>query len=321
VHQVYVIRPMRRLYWLHLLLFLLTVFTTLLMGARLEYNFINQLPPFRFDQDLFPLRWALSEPRNLLLGIPFSLTLLTILFAHEMGHFLYCLRYRVYATLPFFIPAPTLIGTFGAFIRIKSPIPSRRALFDIGIAGPIAGFVLAVPAAILGLYLSKHAPGLVGESDFGFGYPAVFYLIHGVLPWSHEGAFAPQLGQLYLHPIAIAAWVGMLATALNLLPGGQLDGGHILYAVAPRWHRLVTRGLTLLLIPMAIFFWQGWFLWAVFLWWMGSRHPQVPLHPDLGRGRRTLALCALLILALTFMPMPIAQGSVLDTWDEYRSQR
>jgi membrane-associated protease RseP (regulator of RpoE activity) len=320
-HQVYVITPMRRRWWLHALLFLATVFTTLVMGARLQYNFINQLPPFRFDYDLFPIRWALSAPRNLLLGIPFSVTLLTILLAHEMGHFLYCLRYRVYATLPFFIPAPTLIGTFGAFIRIKSPIPTRRALFDIGIAGPIAGFVVAVPAAVLGLLLSKHAAGSVGESDLAFGYPLIFHALHAVLPWPVTGAMAASLGDLYMHPIAVAAWVGMLATALNLLPGGQLDGGHIVYALAPQLHRRITRALTVLLVPCAIFFWQGWFVWALFLFFLGARHPHVELHPALDGKRRLLAAIALLMLVLTLVPAPFAGGSAFDAWDAYTHDR
>ncbi|MDP9269033.1 MAG: site-2 protease family protein [Acidobacteriota bacterium] len=321
LHQVYVITPPRRRWWLHILLFVATVFTTLVMGARLEYNFLNQLPPFRFDHDLFPVRWALSDPHNLLLGIPFSVTLLTILLAHEFGHFLYCLRYRVYATLPFFIPAPTLIGTFGAFIRIKSPIPTRRALFDIGIAGPIAGFVIAVPAAVLGLLLSKHAAGLVGESDLQFGYPLIFHLLHAVLPWPVTGAMAASLDDLYMHPIALAAWVGMFATALNLLPGGQLDGGHIVYALAPEQHRRITRALTLLLIPLAILFWQGWFMWALFLLIMGSRHPQVSLYPALDGKRQLLAAFALLMLVLTLVPAPFAGGSALDAWDAYTQQR
>src|SRR4051794_24655972 len=321
LHQVYIITPTRRRYWLHILLFLATVFTTLVMGARLQYNFLNNLPPFRFDYDLFPVRWALHKPHNLLLGIPFSVTLLTILLAHEMGHFLYCLRYRVYATLPFFIPAPTLIGTFGAFIRIKSPIPTRRALFDIGIAGPIAGFVVAVPAAVLGLMLSKHAAGLVGESDLAFAYPLLFHVLHTLLPWPVTGAMAASLGDLYMHPIAVAAWVGMLATALNLLPGGQLDGGHIIYALAPSAHRRITRTLALLLIPCAIFFWQGWLMWAVFLFIMGSRHPQVSLYPALDGKRLALAAFALLMLVLTLMPAPFQGTSGIDTWHEFRQDR
>src|SRR5512147_3110835 len=154
-------RPKRR-YWLHALLLLATIFTTLVVGARLEFNFLHGLPAFSLDDNtlpLFPLGWVFDEPSRLLLGVPFAGTLMLILLAHEMGHYIYCLRYGVNATLPFFIPAPTLIGTLGAFIRIKSPIKSRADLFDIGIAGPIAGFVVAVPVMLYGLLASKLLTG------------------------------------------------------------------------------------------------------------------------------------------------------------------
>ncbi len=153
-------RPRRR-YWLHALLLLATVFTTLVVGARLEFNFLNNLPAFTIGDSVLPffeLGWVLEQPSRLLLGVPFAGTLMLILLAHEMGHFIYCLRYGVNATLPFFIPAPTLIGTLGAFIRIKSPIRSREALFDIGIAGPIAGFVVALVTLVAALSLSKPLP-------------------------------------------------------------------------------------------------------------------------------------------------------------------
>lgn len=316
LHPVYVIRPPRRRWWLHLLLFLATVFTTLVMGARLQYNFLHQLPPFNFDTDLFPLRWALSDPRNLLLGIPFSFTLLLILLAHELGHFLYCLRYRVHATLPFFVPAPTLIGTFGAFIRIQSPIPGRRALFDIGVAGPIAGFVVALPTLAFGLMSSKFAPWLVAESGIQFGYPLVFHLAHRLLP----GAQYPLAG-FYLDPIAVAAWVGMFATSLNLIPGGQLDGGHIVYAVAPRAHKYVSRLSMLALLPLGWFFWGGWLIWALVLATMGRRHPEVAPYPALDRKRRWLAAVALLLLLLTAVPAPFRDDAPADILRQYLEQR
>src|SRR5512141_3114088 len=146
--EVFVVAPPARpRSWLHVLLLLLTLFTTLIVGARLEYNFLHNLPAFTLQEDtlpMFPLSWIYHAPSRLLLGLPFAGTLLAILLAHEMGHYVFCVRYGVNATLPYFIPAPTLIGTLGAFIRIKSPIRSREALFDIGIAGPIAGFVVAV---------------------------------------------------------------------------------------------------------------------------------------------------------------------------------
>src|SRR5258707_7037411 len=175
-HEVHIILPLRRRYWLHLLLFVGTIFTTLIVGARLQYNFALGLPQFHSDADLFPLRWALQNPGNLVLGIPFSVTLLGILLAHEMGHFIYAQRNNAYATLPFFLPAPTLIGTLGAFIRIRSPIPSKRALFDIGIAGPLAGFVVLVFPLAAGLSLLKVVPGIAWRGDLIFGTPLILLL-------------------------------------------------------------------------------------------------------------------------------------------------
>jgi len=313
--MVMVRRPSRR-WWLHLLLLLLTILTTLIVGSRLEYNFLRNRPPYASEDDLFPVRWALTQPSRLLLGIPFSATLMLILLAHEMGHYFYCVRYRVYATLPFFIPAPTLIGTLGAFIRIKAPIRSRHALFDIGIAGPIAGFCVALPALIVALALSHPGAGM-SDSAVEFSFPLVFHLVQ-----SGRGSSLP-LEALNLHPMAIAAWVGMFATALNLLPGGQLDGGHIVYALWPRAHRWISR-ITVLLLLLGTRWWLGWGVWAVLLAASGMRHPQVgpawlrfggvaeeDPWPRLGRTRVLLAVFAGLMLALTFMPAPFP-GAGLD---------
>lgn len=217
-----------------------------------------------------------------------------------MGHFVYCVRHRVYATLPFFLPSPFLMGTFGAVIRIRSPIPTRKALFDIGIAGPIAGFVLAVPALALGMMWSRVAPDLVAQSDLRFGHSLIFDLLRGLAP---QGA-APW-DNLYLHPVAVAAWVGMLATALNLIPGGQLDGGHIVYALFPRAHTWVSRLAVVALAGFGLRFWPGWLMWSVILLVTGTRHPPVPPQPELDTSRRLLALLALAIFVLTFMPSPI----------------
>lgn len=306
---IYVERPRQR-YWLHILLLLATFFTTLVVGARLESNFQRSLPAFMLDDGIFPsLRWAFQD-RHLLLGLPFSLTLMSILLAHELGHYIYCVKYRVSATLPFFIPCPTLIGTLGAFIRIRSPLRSRSILFDIGIAGPIAGFAVALPALFFSLGHSHIAPLGLGIPRIELGYPLIFNLVRKLLIASGLGGpiASVPLSRLYLHPVAIAAWVGMFATSLNLLPGGQLDGGHIVFAVSPRAHRTISRLTIFALIPLALFFWTGWFVWAILLRVSGMRHPAVAERPPISRGRRWLAAFALLMLVLTFTYIPISQS-------------
>ena len=155
----------RERYWLYGLLLIATLFTTLVVGAQLERNFLQHAPMFSFDSGFFPVQWLWRDPASLLLGVPFCFTLMAILLAHELGHYIACRYYRVEASLPYFLPAPTAIGTLGAFIRIRSPIPSRAALFDIGIAGPIAGFVLALPALAIGLALSYFSPAVARASD------------------------------------------------------------------------------------------------------------------------------------------------------------
>jgi membrane-associated protease RseP (regulator of RpoE activity) len=309
--------PRKHRYWLHLLLLALTFFTTLVVGARLQWNFLVGRPPFTIDDGIFPVHWAL-QGSHLLLGLPFSLTLMLILLAHEMGHYLFCVRYGVSATLPFFIPFPTLIGTLGAFIRIKSPLRSRNMLFDIGIAGPIAGFLVSLVVLTFSLRLSRVAPYGAFAPDIQLGYPLVFHLVGrflNALGYARGIAGLP-LSRLYLHPVAIASWVGMFATSLNLLPGGQLDGGHIVFAVFPRAHRTVSRVTILALIPLAVYFWTGWLLWAVLLRLSGMRHPSVPMWPEISARRRWLAICALIMLALTFSHVPISsvhtQQSVFD---------
>jgi membrane-associated protease RseP (regulator of RpoE activity) len=306
-------RPRRR-YWLHAVLLLATICTTLVVGARFEFNFLNNLPAFAIGDSVLPffeLGWILEQPSRLLLGVPFAGTLMLILLAHEMGHFVYCLRYGVNATLPFFIPAPTLIGTLGAFIRIKSPIRSREALFDIGIAGPIAGFVVALITLVAALSLSKPLPPGVPASGIVIGYPLVFHFAQWLLgTMGISGPGQTPLGAAYLHPTAIAAWVGMFATALNLLPGGQLDGGHIVFAISPRLHKHVSRLTVGMLLPMGYILWPGWYVWALLLTVSGVRHPQVPPWPGLRSNRKLLALLALAMLILTFVPEPFT-GSAL----------
>jgi hypothetical protein len=313
--EVFVVQPPRPRYWLHLVLLLATVFTTLVVGARMEGNFQSSQSVFSLSNDevpFFPARWALSQPSRLLLGVPFAAALMLILLAHEMGHYLCCRYYGVHATLPFFIPAPTLIGTLGAFIRIRSPIRSRAALFDIGIAGPIAGFVVAVLVLVFSLPLAKAMPPGLTNSDIELGYPLIFRMVWAALPMGTFKASGAGLGAVYLHPVTVAAWVGMFATALNLLPGGQLDGGHVVFSLAPRAHKIVSRVTILALIPMALYFWAGWLIWAVLLRISGMRHPMVPEWPGVAGVRRWVAACGLLMLVLTLAPAPFAHSSLRE---------
>ncbi|MGC1449475.1 MAG: site-2 protease family protein [Candidatus Sulfotelmatobacter sp.] len=304
-------RPPRQRYWLHGLLLLATCFTTLVVGARMEFNFLHNLPPFAAGDEwlpFFPLGWVVAQPSRLLLGVPFSATLLFILLAHEMGHYLFCRYYRVRATLPFFIPAPTLIGTLGAVIRIRAPIRSRVALFDIGIAGPIMGFVVAVVTLAFAMSLSKPlAPGM-GPSDLQLGFPAIFYLVHNgqrlIAP--HHAISVLPLSRVYLHPTAVAAWVGMFATALNLLPSSQLDGGHIVYALSPRAHRVISWITVIALVYLGRIY-VGWRVWAGLIIVMNVityRQQQAPEFPMLPASRWALALLAIVMLVLTFTISP-----------------
>jgi Zn-dependent protease len=309
---VWVTRLPRQRWWLYVLFLLLTFFSTMVVGARMEANFLRHLPVFSLadDTSLFPIIWIAQHPANLLMGLPFSLTLMFILFAHEMGHYLYARHYHVYATPPFFVPFPSLIGTLGAFIRLKSPIPSRAALFDIGIAGPIAGFIPACAALLVGLWLSHPIVGY-SSSEIQLGFPLSFVLAGRLL---HIGV---PVSALSLHPVAAAAWVGMFATALNLLPGGQLDGGHILFSISPRWHRWISLITVLALVPFGKYLWMGWFLWTVMLA-LTLRHPRVPRYPSVTGGRRVLAVCAALMLVLSFTPAPFTHSSGKEAWPDMR---
>ena len=310
-HEVWIIQPQRRRLWLHIVLLLATFVTTMAVGSRIQSNFVQRQPTFSLSEDspFFPTGW-IAHPSELLSGLPFSLTLMFILLAHEMGHYLYARHYRVYATLPYFVPFPSLIGTLGAFIRIKSPIPSRAALFDIGIAGPIAGFVPASIAMLVGLSLSQ--PSTPHDPSFlQLGFPLAFQLAGRMLH------LATPLSSLSLHPVAAAAWVGMFATALNLLPGGQLDGGHIVFSVSPQLHRAVSFLTVLALIPLGKYFWTGWLLWSVLLA-MTVRHPPVPREPAVAGRRRWIALFGALMLALSFTPAPFTHSSGREVWPEIR---
>ena len=312
--QVWVIRRPRPRWWLYILFFLLTMFSTTVVGAHMQFNFAHRLPVFAMDDDLDVFLTGIAErPSALLTGLPFSLTLMFILLAHEMGHYIYARHYHVYATPPFFIPFPSLFGTLGAFIRIKSPIPSRDVLFDIGIAGPIAGFMPACVAVCYGLVLSHpmgHGVAAATATQLG-SLPLVFHLARWVL---HTHA---PLASLSLHPIAAAGWVGMFATAMNLLPGGQLDGGHILYAVVPRLHRWISLAMVLALIVLAKYFWVGWLLWSVVLY-LTSFHPPLPRQRTISSARKAVAFFGVVMLALSFTPEPLVGASGREVWPYLR---
>jgi membrane-associated protease RseP (regulator of RpoE activity) len=310
--------PPRPRYWLHGLLLLATCFTTLVVGARLEFNFQHNLAPFTTGNEyvpFFPIEWALAHPSRLLLGIPFSAALLIILLCHEMGHYLLCRYYGVRATLPYFLPAPTLIGTLGAVIRIKAPIRSRAALFDIGVAGPIAGFVMAVAALAVAILLSKPMPGGMSATELQLGYPAIFVVVQHALRYiePNRAVTILPLSSVYLHPVAVAAWVGMYATALNLLPSGQLDGGHIVYALTPRAHRVISWITVAALIGIGAFAYHkdhsnySWWVWAALITVMNVltiRHKQAPDYPSMPVSRWGLAVLAGAMLAVTFTKSP-----------------
>jgi membrane-associated protease RseP (regulator of RpoE activity) len=294
-------RVRRERYWVYWLLFFLTLLTATVTGAAMQADF-DQNRPFDLENS-FPVYVEMwRNPALLLHGLPFSLTLLAILLAHEFGHYLAALYHRVDASLPYFMPSPFL-GTFGAFIRVRSPIYSKRVLFDIGVSGPLAGFVFLLPALAVGLAFSKVIPNIAHQGTIHFGTPG--------LEWLLTRAIFPgvPMADIYLHPIARAAWVGMFATAMNLLPIGQLDGGHILYAFFPRRHGLVSKAMCILLIPLGKL-WLGWLVWAVVLLWLGRRHPVIHDPTEMTAGRRKLGWIALAVFLLCFAFEPIGAGGL-----------
>src|SRR3989440_11624871 len=226
----------RRSFAIATLLFLLTLISTLVVGASFAASYaVGQSP--EIDSFFSMYGTLLAHPRYLFAGVPFAFTLLGILLAHELGHYFACRYYGISASYPYFIPAPTLIGTLGAFIRIRSPIYNRKALFDVGLAGPVVGFLLAMPALAIAIAYSKVVPAAQAGSPVIFGDPLLARLL---ITWLRPGVLPRDL---LLHPVGRAAWGGLFATGLNLLPAGQFDGGHILYSVASERHRLISFGV------------------------------------------------------------------------------
>ena len=273
-------------------LFLITLFTTLWAGA------------YQTNTNPFTGAWEflVNDPTILLTGVPFAATLLCILVTHEFGHYIFSRLHRVPATFPLFIPGPPhFIGTFGAIIRMRGPILSRKALFDIGVAGPIAGFVVALAALVIGLGFSTVEPpkGLDGIR-LGLSPLVTFFV------WLFFGPI-PQGYVVYFHPIADAAWFGLFITFLNLIPIGQLDGGHVAYALWGERQRRMALGILPVLFVLGFFGWPGWFLWAGLAGFIGLGHPPV-MDPQavLGRTRVAVGWFALVIFVLTFAPVPFS---------------
>ena len=281
--------------WIHVLLLILTIASTTLAGVG---HYLS------FESDFAQVPISLSF-MDVVHGVWYSATILAILGCHELGHYLACRYYDVDASLPFFLPMPVVLtGTLGAFIRIREPIPSKRTLFDIGIAGPLAGFAVAVPALFIGLSLSRVVKLPADFTGFSLGEPLLFQFASRVI-WGTP----PDGYSVNMHPMAFAAWFGLLATALNLFPIGQLDGGHISYAALGRRSTVVTLGMMLVALVLT-WFSTSWAVWTgmmvVMLFMFGPRHPrtfdeEVPLD----RGRLALAVFALVMLVLCFTPTPI----------------
>lgn len=307
--------PERPRWPLHVVLFALTLFTTHMAGALLAGVDPMDTRFARLAGFWVPVPTGVDWA-EMARGASFALPLMGVLLAHELGHYLTALRHRVRATPPFFVPFPayySVVGTLGAFIRIRSPMVRRPILFDVGVAGPLASFALSVPLLVLGMSLSTPvaaspdllAPFLIqfaGEPiriGTGLASGAVAAL---VLPGSFPGA------PILLHPLAFAGWLGLFVTALNLLPFGQLDGGHVLYALSPEAQPLAGRLFLAALLPLGLLWW-GWWLWGVAALLLSRRrvaHPPVLQEEvELGRGRRILAWATIVIFFLSFAPVPV----------------
>jgi len=269
-------------YLIPLILFIMTIFTTLFAGALQQ------------GINLF------KEPMRLCEGYPFSISIMTILLGHEMGHYFASKAHRTKATLPYFIPAPSIIGTFGAFIKMKSPILTRKALIDIGATGPIVGFILSLIACIIGLKMSKIIPLTYGEDMFMLGDSILFSLLVkftlGNIPAGQD---------VLLHSVAFAGWIGLFVTSMNLLPVGQLDGGHIAYALFGKWHFYISRTMLFFIAALGVFYWYGWLVWALLLVFLGVDHPPILVWESrLSLSRRIVGILSFIIFLLTFTPTP-----------------
>ena len=270
----------------NVILFILTVFTTLLAGALQE------------GADL------LKNPEHISKGIPFSFALIGILLAHELGHYLMARKHGLNVTLPYFIPAPPfpfIIGTFGAFIKMRSPVRDRRMLLDVGATGPLVGVAVSIPFVIFGFQLSevRMVQGQIGITlGSSLLLSLISWLVVGPLPAGYD---------VVIHPVGFAGWIGLLVTSFNLLPIGQLDGGHVAYALLGEKQNKISKFVFLVLLVLGILGWQGWLLWGLLLFIMGFRHPP-PLHwwVPLDRKRKVIGWLSVAIFILTFIPVPFS---------------
>lgn len=294
----YVRRPPRKFrnrVWVHASLFVVTLASTTLLGYSHYVSYLSE-----FGRRAVALSWSTVAG-----GLWYSLTILAILGAHEFGHYYFCRRYNVDASLPYFLPFPlALTGTLGAVIKIREPFPTRTVLFDIGVGGPIAGFLVLVPALFIGMSMSSVVPVPTGQGVFYMGEPLLFK----VAAWLNFGAL-PDSQTINMHPMVFAAWFGMLATALNLLPFGQLDGGHITYATLGRWSTPISIATVATAIAMT-YNSRSWIVMTIMMLVMlallGPRHPRV-IHEyePLARRRWLIAIFALVMFILCFTPVPI----------------
>lgn len=276
-------------------LFCLTIFTTLWAGAYQDHP--NRFHPFRGAWELLTER-----PGELVNGIPFAGTLLLILVTHELAHYVYSKRHGVPASLPLFIPGlPLLVGTFGAIIRVRGQILERKALFDIGISGPLAGFAVALVALVVGLHWSQIEMGISSASPFYVGRSVLIdWCVSLVLGEMPRGA------SVNLHPVAEAAWFGLFVTCLNLIPIGQLDGGHVAYALWGRRQRTIAFWVIPVLLVLGYLGWQGWWLWVILSTILGVEHPPIPDPASpLGSTRIWIGRATVVLFVLIFTPFPI----------------
>jgi membrane-associated protease RseP (regulator of RpoE activity) len=276
--------PLRkpRVIW-NLVLFFLTFMTTVLAGALQEG--VNPI----------------TNPGQIPKGFPFAFALMGILLAHELGHYLVARRHGVDVTLPYFIPAPSFIGTFGAFIKMRSPARDAKMLLDIGAAGPLVGVLVSIPLVALGLSLSevKQIEGQVGTN---LGDSILLWLIS----WLVVGPIPPGY-DVVIHPVGFAGWIGLLVTSLNLLPVGQLDGGHVVYALLGERQNRISKFVFVGLLALGVLGWEGWLVWGVLLLIMGFRHPPpVEWWVPLDRKRKIIGWLTIAVFILTFIPVPFS---------------